>query len=109
MAGISNIFIGTKRFIQHNRCRIQAVNLGRHLLEPLEKYVRQDQWDAAQNDYVAGHPLRKGTRTGNDEWVYGIPAVSYTPQYEISVPPGLPSTNAIRKVKLTISWTDPSS
>jgi hypothetical protein len=95
MAGLVNLFITTKRYVRHNRSRIQAAKLMKFYLDPLQMHVRQDTWDQASND------LRLGTRSGSQEFLDNI---TFTPNYEVT---GL-LNDCLRRVKLSITWTEPA-
>ncbi|MCM8757824.1 MAG: prepilin-type N-terminal cleavage/methylation domain-containing protein [Candidatus Omnitrophica bacterium] len=103
IAGTSNLFVSARRYIRHSRCRIQAVNLARYILDSFPLNVRQDAW--VITDY--NNALKKGTHTLADEWM-GFPNIRYRPEYIATVPSGIPETSAFRKIKLTIRWIEPA-
>ncbi len=47
MLGLMSVFISAKKLIYHSRSRLQAGELGRVFLEPLQFQVRQDTWGAS--------------------------------------------------------------
>jgi len=94
MTGIANIFISSKKHLIHTRSRIQAAELGRVFLAPLQKDVRQDLWGSNCLSTGAGCP---GQQT--------IQSIAYTPDYQISDVAG----TTLRKVKVTISWDEPEA
>lgn len=46
MVGMGNIFISSKKLIQHSRSRMTSGELGKAFLDPLNMQVRQDTWAA---------------------------------------------------------------
>jgi prepilin-type N-terminal cleavage/methylation domain-containing protein len=97
MGGFANLFLSTKRNILHIRSRTVAGELDRYFLDRLQMDVRQDEWgsNCLSSD---------GTDTNCDTTAETIDNMGYTPQYEKS----LVDTTTLRKVKLTITWTEPS-
>ena len=96
MAGLANLFTATKRLTLHSRYRITAGELGRYFLDPLQMGVRQDEWGS---NCVSTNGINTG---GCDITKQTIDNTTYTPEYEKSLVAG------IRKVKLTVSWPEPS-
>jgi len=95
MTGMANIFLASRRYLMRTRSKIQAAELGRLFLAPLQMDVRQDQWGS--------NCLSAGTGCPGAQTINNIP---YTPTYEISNVAG----TTLRKVKVTINWpTEPSS
>ena len=105
MTGLVNVFLAAKRHLTHTRSKIQATELGRLFLAPLQMQVKQSDWNSSSNDYNSPNLLQKGTRTGSLERLDGI---DYTPTYEISVPPGFSPDSPMRKAKVTITWNEPT-
>jgi len=97
MTGLASIFLAGKRHLAHTRSKIQAAELGKLFLAPLQQDVRQDQWEARSNclssDGSTGCP---GAQT--------VDNITYTPNYNISDLSG----TTLKKVKVTINWTEPS-
>jgi len=106
MTGLANIFLAGKRHILHTRSKIQAAELGRLFLAPLQMEVKQSDWNSSTNDYNSPNLLRKGTRT--DATQPPIDGIPYTATFATDVPPGFAVTSPMRKVKVTINWTEPS-
>jgi len=103
MTGLVNVFVAGKRHTLHTRSKMQAAELGRLFLAPLQTQVKQSDWNSSSNDYNSPNLLQKGTRTGSPE---PLDRIDYTPTYEISVPPGFSSDSPMRKVKVTITWNE---
>jgi hypothetical protein len=99
--GMVGIFISGRQHIGHSRSLVAAAELGRYYLAPLQMQVRQDQW--------AGNCLgaRNGTLCQSDAAFLpqNINGILYTPTYVVSDAPG---TTTMRRVKLTITWTEPN-
>ena len=105
--GLAYVFLAGKRHIQHTRSKIQAIELGRLFLAPLEMDVTiSERTSGAQNGWgqINNCLSSDGTSPGCPG-AQTIDNISYTPTYNIS---GLPGTT-LRKVKVTINWTEPSS
>jgi len=99
MTGLANIFVGSKRWLLHARLRMAGGELGRHFLEPLQMQVRQDQWGS--------NCLSSNPTSGCDlnSWIDPYGNITYLPTYSIN---SLNSPNdRLRKVKLTLSWSEP--
>jgi hypothetical protein len=93
MASLSNIFLASKRYILHTRSRRTGGEMGYFFLDPLQKQVRQDNWDTSC----------LGTGTCPDQ-ITGIAEglnTDYTAHYEVT--PNFGGTT-LSKVKVTISW-----
>jgi len=94
MAGLTNVLVSGSRYLLHSRSRMSSAELGKLFLDPLQNDVRQDSW-------VTGNNLTVGTRAGTPVTLDGIP---YNASYDIS---NHPQASGIRKVKLTLNWTEP--
>ena len=97
MSGLTYVFFAGKRHLGHARSRIQAAELGRLFLAPLQMDVRQDQWTSNCLGSSTGCP----TSTANDVTVDGInyqPTTVVTQNF---------SGTTLSKVRLTINWTEP--
>lgn len=101
--GLAYVFLAGRRHLAHTRSKIQAAELGRLFLAPLQMQVKQSDWNSSSNDYNSPNLLQKGTRTGSMETLDGI---VYTSTYEISVLPGFSADSPMRKVKVTIAWNE---
>ncbi len=97
--GMVGIFVSGRQNIGHSRNLVAASELCRYYIEPLQMQVRYDTWADAGNCL--------GTKNGTacDTASQNINGIIFTPAYEISDAPG---TSAVRKVKLTITWTEPN-
>ncbi len=103
--GLAYVFLAGRRHLAHTRSKIQAAELDRLFLAPLQMQVKQSDWNSSTNDYNSPNLLQKVTRTGSPERLDGI---DYTPTYEISVPPGFSPDSPMRKAKVTITWNEPT-
>jgi len=92
VSGLVNVLVASRGFIQHNRYRLGAGELGRQFVDPLQAYVRQDTWGS---NYL-------GTATNPPNAT--DPTGFYTAQYAVTTPSSNPN---IRKAKVTVSWTEP--
>ena len=113
MTGLVNVFLAAKRHLTHTRSKIQGAELGRLFVTPLQMYVRQDTWNQSGNalnigtrycDNDAGHTQQPNCPSQAERTLDGI---EYKAQYDITSP-FAPSSD-IRKVKVTINWTEPPS
>lgn len=95
MTGLANLFVAGKKYILHSRSRIQAVELGRLFLSPLQMDVDQSKWGS--NCLSAGINCQ-GPQT--------VDNIVYTPTYIIS---NAFPISTLHKVKVTIKWDEPSS
>jgi len=105
--GLAYVFLAGKRHILHTRSRIQAAELGRLFLDYLPMHVRQDTWDQAANALSTTAPggrdcaSQPGCPAATERI---LDAITYNPQYYISN-----AGTSLRKVKVTINWTEPPS
>lgn len=98
MVGLTNLFISGKRLGLHSQYRMSSAEIGKYFLDPLQKFVRQDQWGS-------NCLSRNGTNpSGCDTTPWKDPSsqIEYTPTYVIS---SLGSTN-LRKVNMLIRWNE---
>jgi hypothetical protein len=99
--GLIGIYVAGRKHIGHSRSLVAAAELGRYYLDPLQIQVRSDQW--------AGNCLgtRNGTLCQADPLLLpqNINGILYTPVYVVSDAPGSTTT---RRVKLTVTWTEPN-
>lgn len=116
MAGLTYVFLAGKGHLAHTRSRIQAAELGRLFLAPLQMDVRQDTWDQSPVDPAPNNLLTAGNykSTNNPFSDYSgyttvswleeplMDNITYYPVYEISAVAG---TN-LRKAKVTIAWDE---
>lgn len=101
MVELAGLFVSSKKWIIHNRLRSTGGELGRYFLDDLQSmYSRQDTWSSPTNCLASGNcPDRQiGIAQGLDR--------DYSADYTVT--PNQP-INGLSKVKVTISWTEPSS
>ena len=110
MVGTVNHFVSGKRFVFHIRSRMSGGELGGIFLSPLQMSVRQDTWLDAAN------PLATGERYCDDDGSHTqqpncpsfgertLDGVTYYARYNI----GDVNGTTLRKVVLTLNWTEPS-
>lgn len=106
MTGLANMFVAGKRHILHSRSRVTGGELGKYFLDLLQMDVRQDQWVAG------GNCLTGDGSSGCDTTPWTDPSgIQYSPQYQISglLVDGQNPLGRLRKVKVTISWNEPTS
>lgn len=114
LIGLVNLFVGGKRYILHSRSRMAGGELGRVFLEPLQMQVRQDTWNQTTNGLSTGtrncqadaDPPLPNCPPEGERTLYGM---RYDAEYNISDDStGGPLQNTdLRRVVLTISWTEP--
>jgi prepilin-type N-terminal cleavage/methylation domain-containing protein len=95
MTGLINIFAASKRHIVRNRSRATASELSRNFLDILQMDVRQDQW---------GSNCLSSSSTASCPGSESLNSYTYTPSYTITDLSG----TSLRKVKLNITWNEPS-
>jgi prepilin-type N-terminal cleavage/methylation domain-containing protein len=98
MAGLVSVFIAGKRHILHNRSKLEAAELGGFFLAPLQSDVRQDQW----NSNCVGSNTGCPASPTND---VTIDKITYKPTIAVSTN----FSGTLSKVKLTITWNEPTS
>jgi len=120
MAGLVNLFIAAKRLTLHVRSRIQATELGKLFLDPLQMAVRQDTWNQAGNSLNPGvtycdsptHPAAQQNPSCPPPADRMLDNIEYSAQYTISDiqpdPIGHPQS-ILRKVVTTVTWNEPTS
>jgi len=104
MTGLAYVFLAGRTHLKHARSRIQAAELGRFFLAPLQMFVTatehpsgaQNGWNQANNCLTGGAGC-PGAQT--------IGATTYTPTYSFTPITG----TTLQKVKVTISWPEPPS
>ncbi len=107
MTGLAYVFLAGKRHLLYTRSKIQAAELGRLFLAPLQMDVTMSErslgalngWGQANNclSSTGTSPGCPGAQT--------VDNILYTPTYNITDVLG----TTLRKVKVTINWTEPSS
>ncbi|MDD4894769.1 MAG: prepilin-type N-terminal cleavage/methylation domain-containing protein [Candidatus Omnitrophica bacterium] len=90
--GLVYVFFAAKKHIMHARSRMQVAELSRFFLTPFQNQVRQDQWGS--NCLGAGVDCTVEAQV--------IDNVTYTPSYD----PGDVAGTALRKIKVTINWSE---
>ncbi len=102
ITGLANIFLAGKKHLVHTRSKIQSAELGRLFLAPLQMDVRQDLWgsNCLSSNPTSGCP---GAQT--------VDNILYTPAYQNTalLADAQNPLGRLRKVKVTINWTEPSS
>jgi hypothetical protein len=110
ITGLANVFLSVKRLTLNSQLTMSGGELGEYQLSRFSDAVRQDQWDSGANDYVSGNLLRK-TASLVTEPPFTLssspyPDRQYTPAYEVAVPPSFAAASQMRKVKVTLTWTE---
>lgn len=103
LVSLTNLFVVGKRYILHSRSRMSGGELGKYFLDPLQNYVRQEDWIDTDNDYDSNNRLRINPSPRTDPTPTTINAIPYTPTYTVSIPPGSPD-NQMRSVTVQINW-----
>ena len=85
MAGLTNVFLSSKKLLRHGNARMTAVEAGKYFFDSLQDEVRQDEWSFNCLGNFIGCPSALGAYTFNS-------SISTFPE------------TALRKVKLTVSW-----
>jgi len=109
--GLAYVLFAGKRQTLHSRARIQAVQLSKLFLSPLQLGVRQDTWASSSNPLypgtsycgVSGYTDRSDCPSAANRTIDGI---VYNATYTIT--DNSPISN-LRKVKIDIRWTEPSA
>jgi prepilin-type N-terminal cleavage/methylation domain-containing protein len=96
MLGLANIFVIAKRYSQHTRSKIQAAEVSRFFLDPLQAQVRNDEWDS--NCLGTGNCLGMCA----SQWLNNI---NYQVTYCIT---DVAATPTVRRVKITLDWNEPA-
>ena len=101
MTGLVNLFIAAKRLTLHARSRMQATELGKFFLDPLQRDVRQDTWETVNN-------CLNSDGSNCDTTAQTLNNIDFTPQYQIDPvndPAGNPTS--LRRVVVTLTWDEP--
>lgn len=112
--GLAYVFLAGKRHLLHTRSKIQATELGRLFLAPLQMDVTMsERTSGAQNGWgqVNNCLTSDGTSPGCPVAQPPVDGITYTPTYQ-NTPLLVDAQNPLgrlRKVKVTINWTEPSS
>jgi len=94
--GLAYVFLAGKRHMLHTRSKMQAAELGRLFLAPLQMDVRQDQWASNCLGAGTGCPASPANDVTVDNITYE-PATTVTQNF---------SGTTLSKVKLTITWNE---
>jgi prepilin-type N-terminal cleavage/methylation domain-containing protein len=114
MWGLTNLFVSGRRHIMHARLRMAGSELGKYFLDPLQRDVRQDQWQANTNCLTSDGDENTCGPTGNQACCDTTPRtdpysqIVYTPEYQIT-PLAVDTENPLghlRKVILRLSWRE---
>jgi len=112
MTGLASIFLAGKRHLAHTRSKIQAAELGKLFLAPLQQDVRQDTWDnPSTNALSIGTRYCDSDPDHSDQQLPNCPSqaertldgIEYSAQYDISEDSTRPN---LRKVVTTITWNE---
>lgn len=108
MAGFADVFFFGKRNIVTSRSKIQAGELGKLFLAPLQMDVTMSERSLGANNGwgQANNCLSSNGIIPPCPAAQTIDGVSYTPAYSIGYIPSEPPI--LRRVKLTITWPKPS-
>ncbi len=110
--GLAYLLFAGKRQTLHSRARIQSSQLGKLFLSPLQLGVRSDTWSSSSNplyagtyycDGVSGHTQHPSCPSTADRTIEGI---VYAATYTITRDSPISNVN---KVKVDITWTEPTS
>jgi len=113
IAGLAYFLLAGRKQAVHSRARIQALQLSKLFLAPLQMDVRQDTWSSSSNmlyagirycDSDAGH-TQMPTPPCLSEADRTIDGIIYSATYTITHDNPIADVN---KVKLNITWTEPS-
>jgi prepilin-type N-terminal cleavage/methylation domain-containing protein len=100
MGALASLYFGAKRWVLHARMRMQATEVSTSYLDPLQRNVRQDQWNPASNCLSTDGAAGCNTVADN------IEGIVYAPAYIVSAPPATVGGNN-KKITLTITWNEP--
>jgi len=107
VAALANIFVASRRYIIHNRSRLQASEFNKRILDIFYKAVREDEWWTNPNNplYVNQPGGTNLNRTADTGYLNNLP---YTSQYNVTDLNSSAYQNAtLRKVKMVVNWTEP--
>lgn len=100
LLSLANLFVAGKRHILHSRSRMAGGELGRAFLDPLQMDVREDTWGTASNCLTNAPAGCPSPQTFDN--------ITYTPTYNIDDINMGGVNNNLRRVRLTISWNEPT-
>ena len=96
ITGLINLFDASKRWIEHSQSRMAAGEIAKLILDPLQRQVRQDQWNAV------GHCLSTGG--GCVPPSITLQGRTYNIVYTIDNEQPIANLN---RVNIIISWNEP--
>ncbi len=100
IAGLTNVFISSRRYNMHSHSRVIVSELGKFFLDSLQKDVRQDAVSGGVPNCLHGNVACPIAQTIN--------GIIYTPDYAAAfsdIPVGPIPVN-LRKAKLKITWDE---
>ena len=111
--GLASVFLAGRRHILSTRTKIQAAELGRLFLAPLQMDVTMsERTSGAQNGWgQANNCLTSNGTSPGCPTATPVDCITYTPTYQ-NTPLLADAQNPLgrlRKVKVTINWTEPPS
>jgi len=115
LAGMVSVFVASKRHVMHSRDRITSGEMGKLFIDPLQLYVRQDNWDTVSNalrlvgsNYITycdadpAHATLQNPACPADASQRKVNNIDYTAQYEVAAVSG----TELRKVTVKVNWTE---
>lgn len=109
IGGLASVFVSGKRHILHSMERMTSSEMGKLFLDPLQLYVRQDNWDTVNNALTVGTTYCDASGVNQNPACPSLALhrkvnnTDYTARYDVATF----STN-LRRVKVTINWTEVS-
>ena len=100
VAGLAHIFVASRRFITLARSRAQAMEYNVNFLDSLNIHIRQDQWDNTSNPLYPSATLKSG---GSAKLDY----INYSCEYNVTDLSTMAGNPKLRKVTMTVNWTEP--
>ena len=93
MTGLVNLFVAAKRLTLHARSRMQAAELGKLFLDPLQMQVREDLWatNCLGTNNCASMPASEPLNN-----------ITYNATYDITDVSG----TTLRRAKVNINWDE---
>jgi len=109
MGGLARVFVSGKRQVLHTMERMTSSEMGKVFLDPLQLAVRQDNWDTVNNALTVGTTYCDASGVNQNPACpslalhRNVNGINYTARYDVATF----STN-LRRVKVTINWTEVS-
>lgn len=94
LAGLLNTFLAGRRWVMRNRLRMTGGELGKYFLDPLQRQVKQDEWNSNCLGSSNCPNGTAGSAQGLDK--------DYTASYTVSDGP----ISNIKKVKVDITYSE---